>query len=178
MKKILLTFFLSFGMAALVFSQNTASAETAPIKWMSWEEATKLCETKPKKLMIDVYTDWCGWCKRMDKSTFMDPAVAKYVSENFYAVKLNAEQKADIRFGNDTLKYIPNDDGRGGVHQLAYALLDGRMGYPTLVYLNEKYERIMISPGYKEPTDLMKELKFAAEEMYTKTTWDKYKDGE
>lgn len=177
MKKILLTLSLSLATVFVAFSQNTASAQSAEIKWMSWEEAIKLCQTKPKKLMIDVYTDWCGWCKRMDKSTFMDAAVVKNVSENFYAVKLNAEQKADIQFGNDTLKFIPNDDGRGGVHQLAYALLDGRMGYPTLVYLNEKYERIMISPGYKEPGDLMKELKFAAEELYTKTTWDKYKDG-
>ncbi|HAD13016.1 MAG TPA: thioredoxin, partial [Saprospirales bacterium] len=63
-------------------------------------------------------------------------------------------------------------------HSLAYALLDGKMGYPSLVYLNEKYERIMISPGFKESPDLLKELRFAAEEMYTKTTWEKYRDGE
>lgn len=176
MKKILLVFSLSFGAAVMAFSQNT-TAPAAGINWMTWNDAIKLSQTKPKKIMIDVYTNWCGWCKRMDKGTFTDPEVVKYVSENFYAVKLNAEQKDDIQFGRDTFKFIPNDNGRGGVHQLAYALLDGHMGYPTLVYLNEKYERIMISPGYKESADLMKELKFAAEEMYTKTTWDKYKEG-
>jgi thioredoxin-related protein len=70
---------------------------------------------------------------------------------------------------------MANDNGRGGVHTLAYSLLDGNMGYPAMVYLNEKFERIMISPGYKEVPDMLKELKFAAEEQYSKTTWEAYK---
>jgi thioredoxin-related protein len=57
---------------------------------------------------------------------------------------------------------------------LAYSLLEGKMGYPCFVYLNEKFERIMISPGYKEPDAIMKELSFAAEEHYTKTSWEEW----
>ncbi len=57
------------------------------------------------------------------------------------------------------------------------------LGIPELyfaeieVYLNEKYERIMIPPGFKESPDLMKELRFAAEEIYSKTSWEAYRDG-
>jgi thioredoxin-related protein len=152
-------------------------AETEPLKWYTWEEATALNQTKPKKILVDVYTNWCGWCKKMDKGAFSDPKVMEYVAQNFYPVKLNAEQREEIKFNGETFGFVANDNGRGGVHTLAYALLDGRMGYPSLVYLNEKYERIMISPGYKESADLLKELQFAAEEHYNKTTWEKYRDG-
>ncbi|MFN0034145.1 MAG: thioredoxin family protein [Saprospiraceae bacterium] len=148
-----------------------------PLKWYTWEEATALNKTKPKKIVVDVFTDWCGWCKKMDKGAFADPAVAAYIAANFYPVKLNAEQREEIKFNGESFGFVANDNGRGGMHTLAYALLDGKMGYPTLVYLNEKYERIMISPGFKESADLMKELRFAADELYTKTTWEKYKEG-
>ena len=146
------------------------------LKWYTWEEAVALNKTKPKKFMVDVYTDWCGWCKVMDKKTFTDPAVAQFIDKNFYPIKFNAEQKVDVKFNDQTFGYVETGGGRG-VHTLAYALLDGKMGYPTLVYLNEKYERILISPGFKEPADMLKELKFTAEEQYLKTTWEAYRSG-
>ncbi|MBL7808354.1 MAG: DUF255 domain-containing protein [Saprospiraceae bacterium] len=176
MKKILLST-LVIAAFALV-AQSFKSANPTPMKWYTWEEAVALNKTKPKKIMVDVYTSWCGWCKKMDKGAFTDPSVTAYISEHFYPVKLNAEQREAIKFNGENFEYVSNDNGRGGVHTLAYALLDGKMGYPSLVYLNEKYERIMISPGFKESPDLLKELHFAAEEMYTKTTWEKYKEGE
>lgn len=145
-------------------------------KWYTWEQAVELNKTKPKKMLVDVYTDWCGWCKRMDKTTFSDPEVVKYLADNFYPVKLNAEQREAIIFGKDTFNYVETGKGRG-VNTLAYALLDGKMGYPTIVYLDEQYRRIMISPGYKEISDLMTEMKFAKEEVYNQKSWDEYKAG-
>lgn len=146
------------------------------VKWYTWDEAVALNKVKPKKFMVDVYTDWCGWCKVMDKKTFTDEAVAKFIGHNFYPIKFNAEQKDDVKFNGQTYKYVETNGGRG-IHTLAYALLDGKMGYPTVVYLNEKYERILISPGYKEPADMTKELRFIAEQQYLKTTWEAYRDG-
>ena len=177
MKKTLFTLLFAVALAFNSFCQSDAKASTSAIKWITWEEAIALNQKQPRKIVVDVFTEWCGWCKRMDKGTFMDPAVAKYINENFYAVKLDAEQLEDIKFNAEVFKYVPNETGRGGVHALAYALLDGKMGYPTMVYLNEKYERIMISPGYKETPDMLKELKFAAEELYSKTTWEAYRNG-
>ncbi len=166
---------LAAGMAAFTVRQKTVVPVADTLKWYTWEEAAELNKTKPKKIFVDVYTDWCGWCKRMDKTTFVDSTVSAYLAANFYPVKLNAEQKADIEFNGQTFKYVETGGGRG-VHTLAYSLLEGNMGYPCFVFLNEKYERIMISPGYKEPKDIMKELKFAKEEQYNKTTWEKYRD--
>lgn len=143
------------------------------IAWMTWDEAVKANEKTKKKFFIDFYTDWCGWCKKMDKTTFMDPAVVKYVNENFYAVKFNAEQKEDVLFQNTTFKWQAG--GRGGVHMLAYELLDGRLGYPSYVYLTPAYERILISPGFKDAASLQKELVFVKEDKYNTTTWEDFK---
>ena len=86
--------------------------------------------------------------KKMDKETFTDPEIVRYLNENFYPVKFNAEQREPIDFNNKTFEFIKS--GRRGVHQLAYALLDGRLGYPAFVTLDESFARIMISPGYKK----------------------------
>jgi uncharacterized protein YyaL (SSP411 family) len=150
---------------------QTIVAEGA-INWMTWDEAVKANEKSPKKIFIDFYTDWCGWCKKMDKTTFADPNVADYINKNFYPVKFNAEQREDVVFQGTTFAYKPG--GRGGVHMLAFELLDGRLGYPSYVYLQPNYERILISPGFKDVPMLQKELKFVAEDHFEKTTWEQF----
>lgn len=110
-----------------------------------------------KKFLVDVYTDWCGWCKVMDKKTFTDPTLIKYLNENFHVVKFNAEQKDIVKYRGKEYKWEPMG-GRNGINTLGVELLQGRLSYPTLVYLNEKLEPITISPGYKDPGQLMSEL--------------------
>ncbi len=143
-------------------TQNTEKIEK--LKWYSWEEAVELNKTHPKKLMVDVYTKWCGWCKVMDKKTFTDPKVIALIQKNFYPVKLDAEQRADIHFQGNVFKY--KGEGRRGANELAVALLNGRMSYPSIVYLNEKFEKITVSPGYKKPDGMIQELTFIGEDHY------------
>lgn len=167
-------------------NQSTASADTtttpAPaavtgeLKWYTWEEAMEAMKTNKKKIIVDVYTDWCGWCKVMDKKTFSDPKVAEYLKANFYPVKLDAEGKKDITHEGHTFKYMANV-GRGGVHELAASLLDNRLGYPTVVFLDENMARISISPGFKEAPDFLQEITFIAEGHYKTKTFDAWKQG-
>lgn len=81
-----------------LFSITAIGQHKGPINWLTLEEADSLYKIQKKPIFIDVYTDWCGWCKRMDASTFMDPNVGTYLNQNFYAVKLNAETKDSIQF--------------------------------------------------------------------------------
>lgn len=148
------------------------SLQAQEIQWMTWEEAVKHIETQPKKIFVDIYTEWCGWCKRMDQTTFKDPEVVKYMNKHFYAVKFDAEMKKDITFRDHTFSWVAS--GRRGVHMLAYSLLEGKLSYPSFVMLNEKFDRIAISPGYKQPEQLMKELHYAAEEKYRESSWEEY----
>jgi len=173
-KSLVITLFCA---AFAVINLSFSLKRTTNLKWYTWEEAAALQQTQPRKIIVDVYTDWCGWCKKMDKGAFVDPEVEAYLLEHFYPVKLNAEQKEAIQFSGETFVYQA-DAGRRGVHTLAYALLNGAMSYPSLVYLNEKFERIMISPGYKEAPDLLKELKFTAEEHYINSTWEAFLSGQ
>jgi thioredoxin-related protein len=175
---ILITAGLIYAFMPKSSNVTTATASTSDkkvdgIKWYSWDEAVKASKTTKKKVFVDVYTEWCGWCKRMDATTFSDPQVAKYINENFYPVKFDAEQKTEIVFDGQTFQWVAG--GRNGVHTLAYSLLDGRLGYPSYVYLSENFEKILTSPGYKQVPDLIKELKFVAEGHFSKTSWEDYK---
>ena len=73
---------------------ETAKAQIAEttegINWMTWDEANAANKVTPKKIFIDIYTDWCGWCKKMDKSTFQDASVIEALNKDFYAVKFDA----------------------------------------------------------------------------------------
>lgn len=127
------------------------------LKWLTVEEASNLgTGTNKKKFLVDVYTDWCGWCKVMDKKTFTDPSVIKYLNENFHVVKFNAEQQEPVLFKGKKYEWEPI--GRNGINGLGMELLQGRLSYPTIVYLNEKLEPITVSPGYKKPEELLAEL--------------------
>ncbi|MEL6926038.1 MAG: DUF255 domain-containing protein [Bacteroidota bacterium] len=123
--------------------------DDSKIHWYSIEEALAEHQKTNKKIFIDMYTDWCGWCKVMDKKTFTDPNVIRYLNEHFIAVKFNAEQPDPVLFNGRTYQYMPV--GRRGVHGLAYELLDQRASYPSFVLLSENLTRIGIIKGYKAP---------------------------
>jgi thioredoxin-related protein len=132
---------------------------TDKIKWMSMEEAHKAMQKKPKKLLIDVYTDWCGWCKKMDKGTFSDPELAKYINEHFYAVKLDAEQKEAIELGDQVFVYQAGANGKG-YNQLAQVLLKQKMSFPTIVVAGDRFDFYHPYSGYREVAQMKEILDF------------------
>lgn len=149
---------------ALIVGGNLLHAQTEKINWLTITEALSKNQNSPKKIIVDVYTDWCGWCKVMDKSTFNDPAIIKYVNENFYMVKLNAEQKEDITLGEQTYKFI--DNGSKGYHELAAMLLNGKMGYPSTVFIDENAAVLHVQSGYLKPTQFDTFIKYFNEDHY------------
>lgn len=170
-----LTLFAALLFISYSFTSNSVEKPIVEeVKWYTFEEAVEASKTTPKKMMIDIYTPWCGWCKKMDKTSFVDPKVTAYLNEHFYAVKLDAEMKEDVLFSGHKFEFMA-DAGRRGVHTLAYSLLEGKMSYPSIVYMDEKMQRILISPGYKDGNDLLKELKFTGEGKYNEMKWEEYR---
>ncbi len=145
---------------------------SAQVKWYSIEEAVELNKKEPRKFMIDVYTDWCGWCKVMDKNTFNNEIIAKYLNEKYYPVKLNAEQKDSIIFKDKTYKYVAS--GNRGVHEFAYALLGGNMSYPSVVFLDENYNGLTVEKGYIKPPRFDMILKFIGGDHYKSDSWESW----
>ncbi len=147
-------------------STNSVSAvqnnhmKTGNLSWLSFEEAAKMKNKGSKMYLVDVYTDWCGWCKVMDKKTFTDPKVQEFLKDNFHVIKFNAEQKETIDFKGKKYEWLPA--GRKGVNMLAMELLGSRLSYPTLVYLDKDMNKIKSSPGFKKPDQLLSELRVIA----------------
>ncbi|MGD1947781.1 MAG: thioredoxin family protein [Croceivirga sp.] len=155
----------------LLFSFSLSAQE---IQWVSFEEAVAMTQNEgnTKKVFVDVYTDWCGWCKKMDKDTFQNPEVAKYMQENYYMVKFDAEGKEPIEFDGRTFEYVPS--GRRGYHQLAAALLQNRMSYPTVVFLDENMKMLSPVPGYQKVKPFMQIAKYFGENIYKEQDWKSY----
>jgi thioredoxin-related protein len=150
------------------------ASEGGTVNWMTFEEAIQKSKNEKRPVFIDVYTDWCGWCKVMDKNTFNEPKVSKLLNEKFYAVKFNAEQKEDVVFDNHTFKFVPS--GRSGYHELAAALLNNQLSYPTVVFLDEEFKMIQPLAGYRKAPDFHIIAQFIGEGHYKTIKWDEWQE--
>lgn len=152
-RKFLLAIGLLGALAGVAFGQEA-------VEWMTFEQAVDKLKDQPREVFVDVYTDWCGWCKVMDKNTFSDPRVAKLLNEEFYPVKFNAEQHEDVIVNGTTFKFVPS--GANGYHELAAALLNNQLSYPTGVFIDESFKKVYPMPGYRQPEEFYKLLAFFA----------------
>jgi thioredoxin-related protein len=171
--KIIINFLL---ISCLTF--NTIYSQQAPlvrVKWYTFQEAIALSKVKPKSIMIDVFTDWCGWCKKMDRETFTNPEIAKYLNENYYPVKFNAESYDSIVFGGKTYVNAGSGFGQKSTHQFAVALLNGQLSYPSIAYFNNNLVYLGAVPGYKSASELEIWLNYVVNvKDYTKIPFEEY----
>ncbi len=172
MLKLTPKYLFTFLIGAFLLLAHNANAQQ--VNWLSWEEAMTLAtkEGNNKKIFVDVYTDWCGWCKKMDKDTFQNPEVARYMEENFHMVKLDAEDTNPKNFKGRTFNYVPS--GRRGYNQLAAYLLNGRLSYPTVVFMDEKLNLLSPVPGYQKPGPFLNIARFFGDNIYLEKSWKAY----
>ena len=134
----------------------TVKVSAQEINWVTLNEALELQKKAPKNIMVDVYTKWCGPCKMLDKRTFHNADVVKYVNDNYYAVKFNGEGEESVTYKDKTYgnpNYDPQRaNSRNSAHEFASYL--GIQAYPTIVFFDDKGELITPLPGYKTPKDL------------------------
>lgn len=147
---------------AFVSSKPITTTSEHGIKWLSFEEVAKLQKKTKKKIVMDVYTDWCGWCKRMDATTFSDPTVGEYVNKNYYALKLNAESKKLIKFNGKEMT------------EQELAARFGVTGYPTTVYLDESMELLSPVSGYLDVKQFTNVVKFYGENHYKSMNFEQF----
>ena len=164
-------------MLAVAFVSFNALAQK--INWVTLEEAVILQKKAPKKIMMDVYTNWCGPCKMLDKNTFQNKDVADYVNKHYYAVKFNAEGNDEIDF-NGRVFSNPNykaslSNRRNSAHELSRFFKI--QAFPTIVFLDEKANLIFPLKGYKTPTQIELYLKmFKKDDHKDLDTQDKFNE--
>lgn len=153
-------------------------AEGSLVKWMSLEEAMQKVETAPRPLLVDFYTDWCGWCKRMMQTTYANPGLAQYINNNFYAVKFDAEGKDTITYLGQ--KYAPLGTAPRSTHALAAKLLQNKLMYPTTLFLNNfekeknEFRYSMLAGGYLDEKKIEPMLVFMLENAFRNASFDDF----
>lgn len=158
-------------------SQQKAKSLSTPVRggvvnWLSLDEALEKAKTEKRKLFVDMYTDWCGWCKHMDSTTFVDASVAQYLNEHYYPVKFNAEQDTEIVFKDKTYRF--KKSGSRGFHELAALWLNNRLSFPTVVFLDENQQVIQSVPGYQDAEKMDAIINYFGSDSHKKTPWESY----
>jgi thioredoxin-related protein len=137
--------------------------QTPAVKWYTYAQAVALAKKSPRPIFVDVYTDWCGWCKVMDKNTFNHPEISSYLNKKFYPVKLNAESSEMTLYQGQALTNA----------QLAASIFKVS-SYPTTVYLEADERVLQPLPGYLNPNQFNPIIHFIGDGNYKTTTWEEF----
>lgn len=170
MKKIVFLFSL------FIFSQGFSQ-----VNWMTMNQALEAQKENPKKILINFYADWCSMCKMMDRNTFNHPEIAKYINENYYAVKFNAEGNEEVEFDGKSFgnsQYNPHQKSSRVRHQFAQYM--NISAYPSTVFLDNDKKLITGLVGYFEAREVEPYLALIATEKYkeikTQEEWETYRN--
>jgi thiol:disulfide interchange protein len=124
--------------AVMLFHRGGGGEPTGGAAALPWERdlptALSRAGSENKLVMVDFYTDWCQWCKRLDQKTLSDAKVQEAL-QSVVTVRLNAEK-----------------DGREAAARFSVE------GFPTLVFLNASGAEVGRIPGYMDPSPFLEEL--------------------
>ena len=145
----------------LFMGTSLSAQETATVKWLSFEELEDSLAVKPQKVFIDFYTQWCTYCRKMDKTVFTNPEVIDLLNEEYYAVRFDAETDSSITFSGQVLVNDQIGRSRTPIHQITQllALREGRFVAPTMVVLDEEFKVISRHFQYLDSKRLLRVLK-------------------
>lgn len=153
-------YILSSTLTAFSFFLGTPliAQEINEVRWLSFEELEDSLAVKPKKVFIDFYTDWCTYCRKMDKVVFTNSEVIDVLNAHYYAVRFNAETETIVTFGGQQLVNDQVGKSRTPIHQIPQLLAtrEGKFVAPTLVLLDEDFK---VTSRYFEYLDRRKLLK-------------------
>ena len=132
--------FLLFIPILIATTPSTIETKTE-VNWTDFNTGFQQAQAEGKIAVIDCYTDWCGWCKKMDKNTFAVDSIAKRLNKDYISIKFNPEKPGSYYTGSDTL------NGQ----QLLLALSNNKPGgYPTTFFFVPQTNQMFQVPGYMD----------------------------
>jgi len=132
------------------------------ITWQTFDKGVELAKKEKKMMVLDIYADWCHWCKVMDKDTYGNPEVVKYAQESLVMAKLNAETDEKFKF----------KEGNYSGRQLS--MMFGVEGFPSTIFLNSEGELITTVSGFIPADRFILMLKYLEGNWYEKMKFDEF----
>ena len=166
-QKLLFVFIASF---FVLSSAKVKPTEKEKINWLTIDEVNVKMKNEPKPVIIDLYTNWCYWCKVMDKKTYTNSKVISYINEHFYAVKLNAETKDVVKWNNKNFDY----NSANKVNDFALFATRGQLAFPNTIIFGDSNQEPASIPGFMEPKEIEVILKYFGEKAYGTKNFNEY----
>ncbi len=136
--------------------------QPSPLVWHTFDEGMALARVQNKQVLIDVYTDWCGWCKVMDQKTYTHPDISRYLNEKFILIRLNPETDGPVTYRGK--QYSASSFAQGiGVN-----------GYPATAFFESGDQMITMVPGYIEASEFLNIIRFIGEKKYNDMTFEDF----
>lgn len=164
--------FLLFLVCFQTYSIYAQEEPNGKVNWLNFKEAQEKNKVVERPFLIDVYTDWCGWCKHMMKTTYSNPNIAAYINTNFYPVKFNAETKDTVEFNG--IRYKPTSKEPKTPHELAIKFLGNSLSYPSTLFITNNYQYNLLTQGYLEDKKIEPLLVFMVENTWRSTNFDEF----
>jgi thioredoxin-related protein len=161
MKIIILPIILLLFVATGLRAGDTKNSGTE-LKWKKLTTGLAEAKKSNKKVLLDVYTDWCKWCKKLDAEVYSETNISAYLQKKYVTIKLNAESTDSV-----TYQGKPSTEA-----ELAQAF--GVTGYPTIIFLDAEGQPIDKLGGFVNAEQFLPIIKFIGDDSYKSTSWEEY----
>jgi uncharacterized protein YyaL (SSP411 family) len=152
MKKFLYSIGLILLFTSNIIAQNFSQAPELPsVNWLSWDEGYTHAQNNEKVIMIDLYTEWCGWCKKMDKETFKNAEVVEIINMHFVPVKMNPEKNGQ--------SFLYKGQKVNAKQLLKLIADDNQLKYPSIVFYYPEHNEVFTEEGFQKPKSFKHLLK-------------------
>ena len=132
------------------------------LTWHKYDEGMAKAEKDKKHVLVAFYTNWCGWCRRMDKVTYADEEIRKVLNEGYVAIKVNGQSNEKVEV--DKKKITETELARKFRVR----------SYPITWFLKHSGEKIAPYYGYADAPTFLTVLNYIKDDLYDKISFEEY----